>query len=271
AAADADPTAALAWLKRLRPGSPRWSDARAVAQAAVARGGAAAAIVAARHFAFAPDGRLAVADALGRVRIDGAARTVDGGGPVEALAFARDGRLWLAARSVRVFAPDGRALDRWDLAARELAIAPDGAHALAAGDSGVAWLAPGGAVLRLDTSPSSAPRVSPDGTLLAARAPDGVRLWSAGGTPRRLSPRVGGDGGLAFSPDGRQLAAAADGGVIVWELDSGRARRLAAGGRVVALAFSPDGARLAACSDDGAAWLTTLDGTVTPLSHRGAD
>jgi WD40 repeat protein len=174
---------------------------------------------------------------------------------------------------VRAFAADGRALVEWPVNARELALAPDGAHALAAGPEGAAWLGPAGEVARLTTAPSSAPRVSSSGSWLASRDPGGARLWTADGKPRRLAPVPVGDGGagLAFSPDDQRLAAGASDGVVLWELDSGRARRLPTAAAVIALAFSPDGKRLAACGDDGSAWLTTLDGAVTPLSHHGGE
>jgi eukaryotic-like serine/threonine-protein kinase len=267
AAVDDDPTAAVAWLKRLRPGSPRWAEARAIAGAADARG-VAVAVLPGERFAFAPDGRLATVDRLGRVRgLGESGSAVESEAEPRVLAFAPDGRLLVGGGGLRAYDRGGREVASWRFAARQLAFTPDGAQVLAAGEHGLALLGPS-ATRTLAVGAAQDPRVSPDGTLVAARDQRGARLWTLEGAERPLARAGSGGGGLAFAPDGRALAAGVAGGIALWELPSGRVRRLAASGTVTAIAFAPDGAHLAACSDDGSAWLAALDGSTTPLSHQ---
>lgn len=130
----------------------------------------------------------------------------------------------------------------WDLAVSKAVWSIDGAHP--------GWL--------------KALAVSPDGTLLATGARDGiVRLWSAAdGKPVRELRGHGRDVySAAFHPDGKSLATGDyDGKILHWDVASGKlVRTLDAGvlvtrsaeflcdvGGVRALAFDATGARLAA-------------------------
>jgi len=88
---------------------------------------------------------------------------------------------------------------------------------------------------------------SPDGTLLAAPSPDGVKLWdtTGWGEVRTFAGSKGAES-LAFSPDGTMLATATGGTVKLWDVASGNElRTIPAGSSVNTVAFSPDGRTVA--------------------------
>ncbi|WP_234318356.1 WD40 repeat domain-containing protein [Streptomyces sp. NRRL S-244] len=150
-----------------------------------------------------------------------------GGGadPIDAVAFARDGRLLAAARSSRV----------WDLLGGGVAGAP---RAAAAGIP-------------------DAIALSPDGLLLALGHRDGrTSVYEAAGGRDALTLRghAGPVCALAFSPDGRLLATGSDDATVrLWDTATG----LPVGpplsdhaGRVEDIAFSTTGRLLATSSSD---------------------
>ncbi|MFE4635389.1 helix-turn-helix domain-containing protein [Streptomyces sp. NPDC056773] len=159
------------------------------------------------------------------------------GGPVNAVAFAPDGRLLATAGS------DGRVLLR----------------RVADRSTVAAFTAPG----RVRTV-----AFSPDGRTLAAGSTDGpVRLWplgsggsdssggSAGGSVSVLPPDTAGARALAFAPDGRTLAVAAADGTVQLRDPAGqhRVRAVLTGhtARVNTLAYAPDGRSLVSAGADG--------------------
>ena len=102
--------------------------------------------------------------------------------------------------------------------------------------------------------------VSPDGTLLAVCAADGVHLWDTEtATRRKVLPVKGGASTVTFAADGKSLAAS--GGqsrhreeclVYLWETASGKEvkqLKSPAGGGIQLLLFSPNGTRLAGATD----------------------
>ncbi|MCY0937155.1 helix-turn-helix domain-containing protein [Streptomyces sp. H34-S4] len=150
------------------------------------------------------------------------------GGPVNAVAFAPDGRLLATAGS------DGKVLVR----------------RVADRSTVAAFTAPG----RVRTV-----AFSPDGRTLAAGSTDGpVRLWSVGaggGTVSLLPPSTAGARAVAFAPDGATLAvASADGTIQLWDPAGEHRERAVLTGhtaRVNALAYTPDGRSLVSAGADG--------------------
>jgi WD40 repeat protein len=90
---------------------------------------------------------------------------------------------------------------------------------------------------------------SPDGTLLATRTRDAIRLWeiAAGKEIRQLQQESTKIRSLAFSPDGKTLAASG----ILWDVGTGNKIGECEGGRGASLAFAPDGKTLATGGFDG--------------------
>ena len=88
---------------------------------------------------------------------------------------------------------------------------------------------------------------SPDGTMLAASAHDGVTLWdtTGWGELRTLSGSQDSES-VAFSPDGTLLATGTGSTVKLWDVTSGNELRTLPGSSGRAMAFSPDGQMLAA-------------------------
>ncbi|MFD8796300.1 hypothetical protein ACFV1T_37025, partial [Streptomyces vinaceus] len=161
-----------------------------------------------------------------------------GGGtdPIDAVAFARDGRLLAAARSSRV----------WDLLDRAVAGAPRAAA---------------------DGIPEAV-ALSPDGLVLALGHRDGrTSLHEAAGGRDALTLRghAGPVRTLAFSPDGRLLATGCDDATVrLWDTATG----LPVGpplsdhtGRIERIAFSPAGRLLATSSADETVLLYERSGT----------
>ncbi|WP_327256844.1 nSTAND1 domain-containing NTPase [Streptomyces sp. NBC_01244] len=150
------------------------------------------------------------------------------GGPVNAVAFAPDGRLLATAGS------DGKVLLR----------------RVADRSTVAAFTAPG----RVRTV-----AFSPDGRTLAAGSTDGpVRLWSVGaggGSVSVLPPSTAGARAVAFAPDGDTLAIAAADGTIQLRDPSGEHREHAVltghTARVNTLAYAPDGRSLVSAGADG--------------------
>ena len=96
---------------------------------------------------------------------------------------------------------------------------------------------------------------SPDGTVLASGASDGIRLWDVT-TQTRTGDLPVGVTSLAFSPDGATLASASEDGVRLWDLETQAeiASHSHGGDRgrpeVNTVAFSPDGTLVASGGDD---------------------
>lgn len=188
----------------------------------------------ARAVACGPDGLVASADTLNRVRVWHLPKaelvaeiTLDRYAKAYDLAFLPDGTgLVTASRQVRV----------WDLAAGpadgdrpyvEAPTHPREFHAVAPG---------------------------PDGARVAVGCNATVSCWwPAGGEVRvvdHLGTRVH---AVAFDPAGRELAAAFGYGARVYDLDAGRVRLNLTGhqGMVWKVAYTPDGGRLVTASSDG--------------------
>lgn len=106
--------------------------------------------------------------------------------------------------------------------------------------------------------------ISPDGTLVASGAQDGVAVHELATGRRRYGLNRGSKFvvGVAFSPDGRLLAAGfSDGSAVLLDARTGRERggplvfnRGAVGG----MAFTPDGRLLAAGQGDGSVQLVNV-------------
>ncbi len=102
------------------------------------------------------------------------------------------------------------------------------------------------------------PVFSPDGSLIAAPAANGVPIWDARtGAPIHSlpEPEPGGSCNVAFSPDGRELASTNGNGVTVWSTRTWTMVERLQGhtGSVIGLDWSPDGTRIATGANDGTA------------------
>ncbi|HEY7283183.1 MAG TPA: WD40 repeat domain-containing protein, partial [Actinomycetota bacterium] len=101
-----------------------------------------------------------------------------------------------------------------------------------------------------------APVFSPDGSLIAAPAANGVPIWDArtGRLLHTLSTPFG-SCNVAFSPDGRELAGTNGNEVSVWDTGTWTMVERLQGhtGSVIGLDWSPDGTRIATGANDGTA------------------
>lgn len=196
-----------------------------------------------------------------------AARLAGHRGPVNAVAFAPDGRTLATASS------DGtvtlrRLADRRTTATftmsgqvRSVAFSPDG-RTLAAGATNAPVRLWGAAdhrtkaVLPQSTAGARAVAFDPRGRTLALAAGDGtVQVWDTGRMRRveSFTGHVGQVDALAYAPDGRTLASAgADRTVRLWDTVRDRPGRVLKGhtDEVYGVAFSPDGRSLASGGAD---------------------
>ncbi|MCX5128378.1 helix-turn-helix domain-containing protein [Streptomyces sp. NBC_00347] len=208
------------------------------------------------------------------------------GGPVNAVAFAPDGRTLATAGS------DGKVLlrrvaDRTTLAAftapgrvRTVAFSPDGRTLAAGSTDGPVRLWPlgsgsgsgggsGGAVSVLPPSTAGARAVAfaPDGDTLAVAAADGtIQLRDTAGDHRERAVLTGHTARvntLAYAPDGRSLVSAgADGTVRLWDTRRAEPAAVLEGhtGEVLGAAFAPDGRTVATGGVDRTVRLWDVDG-----------
>ncbi|MFF1410502.1 helix-turn-helix domain-containing protein [Streptomyces sp. NPDC058289] len=201
------------------------------------------------------------------------------GGPVNAVAFAPDGRLLATAGS------DGKVLlrrvaDRSTVAAftapgrvRTVAFSPDGRTLAAGSTDGPVRLWPlgsgGGSVAVLPPSTAGARAVafSPDGGTLAVAAVDGtIQLRDTAGEQRERAVLTGHTARvntLAYAPDGRSLVSAgADGTVRLWDTRRAEPAAVLEGhtGEVLGAAFAPDGRTVATGGVDRTVRLWDVDG-----------
>ena len=190
-------------------------------------------------------------------------------GKVNAVAFARDGRLLASAGddgTIRLWDPDTRQLVRTPIATEsaelDVAFSPDARMLASAGADGVVrlWDVPSGRSLGVLAGHQGAVRsvvFSPTGRLVSGGDDRVLRWWDP--VARTLAqPSVRAEGAvqdMAFSPDGRELAAAgADAAISFWDAATGaRARAPITGftSWVNKIAFSRDGATIASAADEG--------------------
>lgn len=208
-------------------------------------------------------------------------------GPVNAVAFAPDGRL-LATGSSDGTVRLRRLSDRRTVATlgvpgrvRSVAFSPDGRTLAATASDGPVRLWSTAAhrviaVLPADTAGARAVAFDPRGRTLAVAAPDGaVQLWDTAGAPRRVARLTGHSGrvdALAYAPNGRMLASAgADRTVRLW--DTVRARPLAVlrghTDELLGVAFAPDGRGLASGGVDRTVRLWDVAGRRTTATLTG--
>ncbi|MEH0474649.1 WD40 repeat domain-containing protein [Streptomyces sp. B21-097] len=188
-------------------------------------------------------------------------------GPVNAVAFAPDGRTLATASSdgtvmLRRVA-DHRTTATFTMGGqvRSVAFSPDG-RTLAAGSTNGPVRLWGAAdhrtkaVLPQSTAGARAVAFDPRGRMLALAAGDGtVQIWDTGRTRRveAFSGHVGQVDALAYAPDGRTLASAgADRTVRLWDTVRARPARVLKGhtDEVYGVAFAPDGRTLASGGAD---------------------
>jgi WD40 repeat protein/tRNA A-37 threonylcarbamoyl transferase component Bud32 len=91
---------------------------------------------------------------------------------------------------------------------------------------------------------------SADGSMLAAAAYDGIRVWATDGWGELYTlPGSRGAESVAISPDGTLLIAGSGSALKVWSLEDGsELRTIPAGGPVRPVAFAPDGQTIAAAA-----------------------
>jgi len=278
-----DPTASLAWLRRLSAASPDWSGARVIAADALSRGVARDVLrghqgaVSGLGFALGGGSLLSIGEdrtarvwdlARGRPRVLGSGDLV-----LSRAALSPDGK-WLVSASNRRSTPD---LTLWDVASgtprklgphddmiRILVWAPDGRRVLAVGSAVALWetdAAAGADARRVLAGGPKAVTVAAwaEGGVVAGGQDGQVVAWNAAGEPRTLGVHAGPVLALATSPDARWVASAAVDGVKLWALGEG-APQAADIGDIRALAWTPDGATLGLGGRDGSIWAWAVPG-----------
>ncbi|MFD0686042.1 nSTAND1 domain-containing NTPase [Actinomadura fibrosa] len=225
----------------------------------------------------------------------GVTRIPGSGGPLQTVAFTRNGRematggaqgtirLWNTANRGHPTAL-GQPLHGHHGTVNSVAFSPDGRLLVSGGGDGVVrlWSTAGSSdhVLPGTHGAVYAVAFSPDGrTVAAASADQTVRLWSLNESNQSVAASTSLTGftgpvqSVAFSPDGRTLAAGgADGTVRLWDLaDRAHPRSLSApltgaAKSVLSVAFSPDGRTLAAGGADGTVRLWDLADRAHPRS-----
>ncbi|MFL5350675.1 MAG: WD40 repeat domain-containing serine/threonine protein kinase [Hyalangium sp.] len=296
AAVDRDPNEAIAWLRSLSPGFPRWSAVRTIAADARAHGFATILkghTQTINELAFTPDGKQLITSSDDHtVRVwdleHGGARVLAGHtDEVWRLELSPDGRSLATAskdRTVRLWNLE-TGESRW-LASHlgpvnGIGFTPDGRHlvSICGGDDLLRiWDVATGALVR--THKTGLGRLfrlglSMDGryALVRARMAPRAQLWDLEqGTSRTLEH----DGTItagAISPRGDLAATGAlDQTVRVWDMRTGKGRILGEKlGAISYMAFSPDGGQLAAGSAEGQLWLWNLKTGQSELlgSHEG--
>nr|WP_319128330.1 helix-turn-helix domain-containing protein [Streptomyces europaeiscabiei] len=200
-------------------------------------------------------------------------------GPVNAVAFAPDGRSLATASSdgtvvLRGTADGHRVLARFTVPGRvrSVAFSADGRTVAVTSTDGpvTLWSTTSHrrtAVLPDATKGARAVAFDPRGGALAVAAADGtVHLWDTGPRPRRtatLSGHKGDVNALAYAPDGQMLASAGtDRAVRLWDTDRARFVDALKGhaDEVLGVAFSPDGSTVASAGVDRTVRLWDVDG-----------
>ncbi|MDH4135162.1 MAG: hypothetical protein OEW09_00370, partial [Anaerolineae bacterium] len=132
-------------------------------------------------------------------------------------------------------------------AANHLAWSPDGKSLVIAASKIILYDVQTAKTQEISSSSARQVAFSPDGTMLASAAYDGVKVWdTAGWGELRTLAGSQNTESVAFSPDGRMLAAATGGTVKLWDVAGGNElRTIPAGSSINTVAFSPDGRALA--------------------------
>jgi WD40 repeat protein len=237
--------------------------------------------------AFAPDGRLAAADASGTIRLwypNLASTAVANQATQIAFSPTNDQVAWLENGQLYMQAFDDftagitvtTVYTGYDVRLNSLAFSPDGSRIAAGGGPvtgrGVVYIwqtaDPNNPVIVLEghTQPVQSIAFSPDGAVLASGSglgeynsgDDTVLIWDLENPAipsHRLTAHIRMITKLLFAPDGTLLASASAGGTVrLWSTNDysgvGEALSVAANERVLSLAFSNDSSQIVAGSDN---------------------